>query len=579
MTFASPKRSSPGRPRSTGDPGLVLTSIAVVVLAAFAVIVTVAARIAGTASSWNPFSVALQVLLGKVPWTWAMSAVAVVEVVILAGVAVGVTRWRLRHRKLPIDSVAPLLGHGREIAPLSEKGARAIAQRLRIADDVAPGLRIGTAVVRGTRLWQNWEQCSVDVWGPRRGKTSTQAIPAIQDCPGPVLATTNKYDDLLKATRAFRERMGTVYVFDIQQVAGERPTWWWNPLTYVIDDATAENLTEVFSAGASKGASGSSSDFFVKAARRLLTALLIAGARADKPITIVLEWLTDHKRCSEAEAILREHDRPELAEQVYQQMHAPDKQRGGVYETAANWVASFGTDTVVPWITDPGDGRPHLDVHEFVRGPNTLYCLSRESGSASAAQIVAALVQAVCDAAEAHASRSGGRLPLPMAGVLDECANVVRWPRLPEVYSYYGSQGICLKSYFQSFEQGVNAFGREKMDMLWDSANIRIVGGGTASTRFLDDLVKLGGRYTYRSGSRSYSDKGGGSLSQQTQTEAILDVSDLAALPRGRALLFAAGSPPVLFKTHTWDEGPRGDELKAAIADAERRALTLEPLP
>ncbi len=576
----SPRRVLPGKPRSTGDTGFVLTAVAVGGVLAVAAVITLAAHVGTTVSTWNPAGVLRTLITGQARWTPTATIAAAVEVLLVCVCGGAAAGWwsRCRGRRLPIDAVAPLLGHGRALEPLAEKRARNLADRVGIPATAAPGLMIGVAVAGRCTLLQNWEACSVDIWGPRRGKTSTQAIQAIVDSPGPVLATSNKFDALLKCTRAWRARMGRVYVFDIQQVAGERPTFWWDPLSYVVDDVTAENLTAVFAGSEVVAESGGSNAFFTKASARLVKALLRAAAVGGEPITTVLDWLTDHERCDEAESMLRAAGLPELADQVRQQRFAPDKQRGGVFETAANWLGCVGMDTVRPWVTDPGDGRPHLDLTEFVRGPNTLYCLSRNSGAAGAGQVVAALVQATCDAAEAHASRSGGRLPLPMTAVLDEAANVVRWHRLPEVYSYYGSQGIIVKAYFQSYEQGVNAFGREQMDMLWDSANLRIFGGGTGSTRFLEDLVKLGGDYSYRLGSRSFNDGGGGSYSHQIQTESILTVADLAALPFGRALIFPAGADPILIRAVGWYEDPDRSDLKAVIADADRRELTLEPI-
>ena len=34
----------------------------------------------------------------------------------------------------------------------------------------------------------------IDIWGPRTGKTSSRAVPAILDAPGSVLVTSNKRD-------------------------------------------------------------------------------------------------------------------------------------------------------------------------------------------------------------------------------------------------------------------------------------------------------------------------------------------------------------------------------------------------
>jgi hypothetical protein len=60
---------------------------------------------------------------------------------------------------------------------------------------------------------------------------------------------------------------------------------------------------------------------------------------------------------------------------------------------------------------------------------------------------VTALSVAICQAAEERAKVSpGGRLPVPLVVVLDEAANVCRWRELPNLYSHYGSRGICMMS-------------------------------------------------------------------------------------------------------------------------------------
>ena len=62
-------------------------------------------------------------------------------------------------------------------------------------------------------------QC--DIWGPRRGKTATRAIPTLLAAPGAAFATSNK-PDLHSATRLVREQSGQVWNFDPEQLAGGR---------------------------------------------------------------------------------------------------------------------------------------------------------------------------------------------------------------------------------------------------------------------------------------------------------------------------------------------------------------------
>src|SRR5690625_7219380 len=93
---------------------------------------------------------------------------------------------------------------------------------------------------------------------------------------------------------------------------------------------------------------------------------------------------------------------------------------------------------------------------------------------------------AILHTAERLAARQpGGRLSPPLMAVLDEAANVVRIPELPDLYSHYGSRGIILSVYLQSWTQGAQAWGEEGIKKMWSAANVQLVGReiGRASCR------------------------------------------------------------------------------------------------
>jgi len=143
-----------------------------------------------------------------------------------------------------------------------------------------------------------------------------------------------------------------------------------------------------------------------------------------------------------------------------------------------------------------------------VRATGTLYSLSKE-GKGSTGALVAGLTVAVTQAAEEYAKRSpAGRLPVPLLAVLDEAANVCRWPELPNLYSHCGSRGICLLTMLQSWSQGVEVWGRDGMRKLWSAATIKLYGGGVSEVDFLADLSQLIGEFTQHTTSVSHA-KGG----------------------------------------------------------------------
>jgi type IV secretory pathway TraG/TraD family ATPase VirD4 len=158
-----------------------------------------------------------------------------------------------------------------------------------------------------------------------------------------------------------------------------------------------------------------------------------------------------------------------------------------------------------------------------------------------------------------------GRMPSPLVGVLDEAANVCRWKNLPDLYSHFGSRGIVLMTILQSWAQGQECWGDHGMQKLWGSANIRVYGGGAADASFLENLSKMIGDYDISSNSVSYNE-GKRGTSQQVQRHNIMEVSDLASMPPGRAVVFPSGIPATLVKTVPWFTRPDAGAVKASLA-------------
>jgi type IV secretory pathway TraG/TraD family ATPase VirD4 len=519
---------------------------------------------AGTTAtiSTNPLAVLLQLAAGDVPWprqaTYALVIITLAAAVAAVGLFV-LVRW-LRRRHTRVDHAARHLGRGRDIAPTSRQSVTAIAERLGVVADT-PGVFLGNTVAGRNGIWASWEDMMIEIAGPRTGKTTSRAVPAIVDAPGAVIATSNKRD-ILDATRLLREREGDVWVFDPQQVAAEPPLWWWDPLSFVVDDDTARELAQHFAFGSRQ--TGARADaFFDGQGMQLLAGLLLAAARGGHPVSQVYSWVTDVNN-PQPEKILRDHHDDAIAESVEAVRSSPEKQRGGVFGTAQQMAQCLSSSRVAAWVNPTVPGRLAFDPHQFVRSGGTLYSLSRE-GAGNAGPLVTALTVAVVKAAEDYATTCrGGRLPTPMVGILDEAANVCRWKDLPDLYSHYGSRGIVLMTILQSWAQGVECWGERGMEKLWSAANRRIYGGGVSDATFLERLSKLIGDREHLRTSVS-SSKTGTSTSRQLQREQILDVAELAALPPGRAIVFSSGSRATLMESVPWMAGPHADQIRASL--------------
>jgi type IV secretory pathway TraG/TraD family ATPase VirD4 len=139
--------------------------------------------------------------------------------------------------------------------------------------------------------------------------------------------------------------------------------------------------------------------------------------------------------------------------------------------------------------------------------------------------------------------------------VLDEAANVCRWPELPNLYSHYGSRGILISTILQSYPQGEAVWGEKGMEKLFTAANWLVYLGGNKPGAFLSRLSDAAGEYYYTTpGSRPSATGPGGP--PQEHKDRIFDASELSAMPRGRALLLSSGNSPLLLRTIPWMQDP-----------------------
>ena len=601
MSRTSNRRSDPG---SLSGETLGLLAFVLLVLVGGGTLyaaVRFGHQLDGTAAGLpsDPFAVVIGLFTGEVAWpasgTWIAAGAA--AVLLGLGSLIAVAWVKGRQQSSRVDRAASSMGSGREIEPLSRRNAAAAAARWnggaksgkRTADrddpaDRAVGVPVGRAVRGGQPLYGSWEDMHLDIWGPRTGKTTSRAVPAILDAPGAVLVTSNKRD-VVDATRDIRADAGPVWVFDPQGIALEEPDWWWNPLSYVTDEVRAAKLAEHFASGSRE--EGSRGDaYFDNASQDLLAALLLAAALDERPITDVYIWTT-RDTDEEPVEILRRHGYRLIERQVAGIIGAPDKQRQGVYGGATQMANCLTTRQVARWVTplpvaggaSPAsqylangyDPRPQFDPTRFVRDKGTLYSLSKE-GRGTAGPLVTALTVAVVEAAEELATQSAhGRLPTPMLAVLDEAANVCRWRELPNLYSHYGSRGIVLMTILQSWSQGVGAWGEAGMNKLFSAANVFVYGGGVREDRFLESLSKIIGDYDDLQTSTS-TGRGQRTTSRQLVRRRILDVDELAAMPKGRAVVLASGARPTLIRTQPWMTGPHAEAVRASIAAHDPQA-------
>jgi type IV secretory pathway TraG/TraD family ATPase VirD4 len=508
----------------------------------------------------NPVVAVIDLVQGQVQWTTGATIVAVALVVVLA-VVMGLVAAMIGRRqagRTRVDGITKHLAGRSDIRSLSPKAVDR-ANRDRGEQIDTPGIFIGEEVSTGQQLWGGWEDLHLDLWGPRQGKTSSRIIPMIRRAPGICISTSCK-KDVIEATIAFREQVGRVWVLDPQDKATglDNTRWYFDPLDFVRRDqwwdGNAEELAEIFNAATSRGEAGSDPNaYFYSQAVDLLASLFLAAALEGRPITDVYGWVSNLEDSTPVQILSGSQWAPQAAD-LASKYAAEPRTRSNVFSAAKNMISCLGRRQIVRWLT-PQAGAERFDPVKFANSEaDTLYLVSDEEnpiGRPVTSIMTVSVFKALVDRAD---QCPGSRLPVPVTAALDEIANIVRWPRLPDYYSTFGSRGIICDTVLQSYAQGVELWGEHGMKKLWSSAAIVVIGPGHKDYRFLDELANLIGTHTEQQ--RSVSSGGGDrgrSISTQTVEKQTITAAELAALPFGRMIVLATGRRPILARMVRWD--------------------------
>jgi type IV secretion system protein VirD4 len=424
---------------------------------------------------------------------------------------------------------------------------------------------------RGRHCWASVEDSEIVLGPPRSGKGLHQIVGAIIDAPGAVVTTSTRPDNLV-ATVELRRAKGPLAIFDPQglgQVEGIR----WSPVRGCENPTTAIVRASGLAAGAGFTKGGVSDGAFWHGQTEMaLRGLLHAAAIDSAGVAQLYRWSLEPASAIEAVTILnRSSDAAEgWGDTLDGIVRMDGRTRDAVWAGVRSALSALA-DPEVRRSFDPPEGEG-LDPTTLITDRGTIYLLGTGAGASATSAFIAALLEDITETArQLAATNEGGRLEPPLGLVLDEIANLCAVPSLPSLMADGGGSGISTLVVIQSLAQARDRWGEQAAAAMWDAATLRLILGGSAQPRDLQDLAAVCGDRDEEIRNWSRGPDGKRTISTSTRRIPILPPDVIRTLPFGAGVLLARTAAPILVDMTPWPARSDADQIHACIAKATRR--------
>lgn len=388
------------------------------------------------------------------------------------------------------------------------------------------------------------------------GKSLMDLIHKILGAPGGMLNTSTK-PELFLLTGLARERKGSrVSVLDLTgQVAWHRRALWdptSGPLTVKSARRRADALVYA-TAGQGEDSGSGNHRHFLRRARNMMVAYILAARASGAPIEEFVRWCQDEGDQTAAN-ILKQF--PEFSEQ-WRELRAGQQlvqeTRDGVWDTLRDSISCL-TDSQVRQHLLPRTSAEAFDIERAVREGESVYIIGSEDDAAVLAPMITAFVQEVLDVARQVAATNGTlygweRLDPVFTAVLDEVANICPLPDLPETLSDSAGRGLLIHYALQSQAQADQRWGRAAA-ALFDNTTALTIFGGLKTESTLKWVSLLVGERTEERRSIQVGERWtfGGSGQISSIERATMEPGKVRLIPRGRAVVIHRYLPPVMVR-------------------------------
>lgn len=497
---------------------------------------------------------------------WVVVAVLLVALGTASALLVAFWRGRRsRHDPRRLDGVAS----GADIAKAAAGRAlrrRASTLRPSLTGRVDPrqvGYLLGSS--RGRKVWASVEDSILVLGPPRSGKGLHLVTNVILDAPGAVVTTSTRPDNLTITLRA-RERLGPAAVFDPQHLAPGLPAGMrWSLVRGCDDPLTAMIRATGLAASTGLGGGGVENGGFWEGKTRVaLQTLLHAAALDGRDARSLYRWALSPAAAGDAVRILAATSRAAdgWAEALDSMIQSDPRTRDSIWQGVGLAFAALADPRVLDAVT-PRDSES-FDPAAFLEQHGTLYLLATGAGAGASAALVAAFVEDLVETARRIAARSpGARLDPPLLLALDEIGTLAPLPSLPVLMAEGGGTGVTTVPVLQSLAQAREKWGAENAGAIWDAAIVKVVLGGSANAKDLQDVAALLGERDEQTVSVSRDTHGGRSYQTSTRRVPVMPPDVLRTLPFGTAVTLLRSTPPIVTDLRAWTARPDAETLRA----------------
>ncbi len=436
---------------------------------------------------------------------------------------------------------------------------------------------------RGSLVFADPEHGVLLLGPPRSGKTSGVVIPALLACPGACVSTSTK-PDVLQATRGARGRAGDVWLFDPTGenagIDGVRVLSWSPVAASGSWDEALLMARAMTLAAPTVGRGTTHEQHWSERAAALLAPLLHAANRSDRSIGDVLRWVLRHDLDQPATVLEREN--VEVACDVLEGIARTDeRERSSIFSATAGVLALYNTDAARAVAA-----KPNFDPDVFAASTDTVFVTAPAHRQALCAPLVVGLLEQIRHATYRRAA-AGVAQAMPVFFCLDEVANIAPIHDLPALVSEAGGQGLHVLVCLQDLSQARARWGDAAAEGFLSLFQTKLILPGVCDPKTLEAVSLVLGEYdrqlvsstigVTRSSTGWFSPETvarSETVSYQTSRQRTLSPGEVAAIPRGRALLVRGAAWGLLTATPYYATAPW-----SALVSASQQPASLLPAP